>query len=485
MLLDPRPQALRPAPVRIGLAAPAVACLALAALTVALLPSTPSYDPWAWIVWGREIIQLDLNTTFGPSWKPLPVLFTAPFALAGDLAPDLWLVVARAAALGAVVAAYRLGARLAGPLAGVVAGLVLALQDAYLRTQGLGFSEGALVLCGLLAIERHLDGRRGQAFALGLAGGLLRPEAWPFVGLYGLYLLWQAWRAAEHLAARAVLRRLPWVAGGLAAMIALWVLPELWGSGSLFRAAERANDPNPSSPAFSAVPWLAVLQDFRDALGLLGTLGLLLVPFAAWTRGARATPRRALAGIVALGAAWLALVALMTEMGFAGNLRYLFMPLGLAAVIAGVGIAWAAGALALGCATATARRGVTAAAAGLAAVLLVSTAAGTLSHEFRVLAYEARLRDELPVVIARAGGPAALRSCGTVITSPLLVPTVAWQLDMHTAAIDLEGDAPAVVLRARHRPEARVAPPPGVLARAPGRTPLARTPLWEVVGACR
>ena len=47
-------------------------CLALAALSL-LLPSEPSYDPWAWIVWGREIAFLELDTTGGPSWKPLPV----------------------------------------------------------------------------------------------------------------------------------------------------------------------------------------------------------------------------------------------------------------------------------------------------------------------------------------------------------------------------------------------------------------------------
>src|SRR2546421_13115438 len=28
-----------------------------------LIPSTPSYDPWAWLVWGREIIHVDLQTT--------------------------------------------------------------------------------------------------------------------------------------------------------------------------------------------------------------------------------------------------------------------------------------------------------------------------------------------------------------------------------------------------------------------------------------
>ena len=49
----------------------ALACLALAALSL-LGPSTPTYDPWAWIIWGREVVHLDLVTTDGPSWKPLP-----------------------------------------------------------------------------------------------------------------------------------------------------------------------------------------------------------------------------------------------------------------------------------------------------------------------------------------------------------------------------------------------------------------------------
>src|SRR5205809_193676 len=46
-----------------------------------LMPSAPTYDPWAWIVWGREVLHLDLSTVDGPSWKPLPVLLTTPFAL--------------------------------------------------------------------------------------------------------------------------------------------------------------------------------------------------------------------------------------------------------------------------------------------------------------------------------------------------------------------------------------------------------------------
>ena len=71
----------------------AVGCLAVAASTI-ILPGVPSYDPWAWIVWGREVLAADLRTATGPSWKPLPILFTAPFSLFGEAAPELWLVVA-------------------------------------------------------------------------------------------------------------------------------------------------------------------------------------------------------------------------------------------------------------------------------------------------------------------------------------------------------------------------------------------------------
>src|SRR3954467_13368567 len=71
-------------------------CLAVATLSL-LLPSVPTYDPWAWIIWGREVLHGDLVTTTGPSWKPLPVIFTTPFSLLGDDgAPLAWIVIARA-----------------------------------------------------------------------------------------------------------------------------------------------------------------------------------------------------------------------------------------------------------------------------------------------------------------------------------------------------------------------------------------------------
>src|SRR3954454_14369237 len=81
----PRP---RPRPWK----AVVLACLGLAALSL-IGPAEPTYDPWAWIIWGREIAHVDLNAVSGPSWKPLPILVTTPISLLGDAAaPNLWLL---------------------------------------------------------------------------------------------------------------------------------------------------------------------------------------------------------------------------------------------------------------------------------------------------------------------------------------------------------------------------------------------------------
>src|SRR3954468_1397607 len=88
-------------------------CLVVSALSL-LGPHAPTYDPWAWLIWGRQIASGHLDTVAGPSWKPLPVIFTSLFSLVHSAwSPDLWLVVARAAGLLSLLLAFRLGRRLA------------------------------------------------------------------------------------------------------------------------------------------------------------------------------------------------------------------------------------------------------------------------------------------------------------------------------------------------------------------------------------
>ena len=102
----PAPSGGEPAPARtdavVGAAAharcagPDLAAASRSPRSRCCCPSTPTYDPWAWILWGRQIAELDLVTEGGPSWKPLPMIFIVPVlaSSADDLAPYLWLWIA-------------------------------------------------------------------------------------------------------------------------------------------------------------------------------------------------------------------------------------------------------------------------------------------------------------------------------------------------------------------------------------------------------
>jgi hypothetical protein len=467
LLLDPRPRAVAPVHVRTGILVPAVACLVIAGLSL-LLPSTPTYDPWAWILWGREILEGDLVTVEGPSWKPLPVLFTVPFALLGDAAPDLWLVVARAGTIAGGLVALRLAGRLGGPLAGVIALAGLGLAAGIVRNVALGNSEGLLVLCVLGAVDRHLSGHRGQAFALGVAAGLLRPEAWPFLGLYALWLLWED------------RGRLRWVAPGLLALPLLWLAPERWGSGSFWRAAERAQEPLPGTPTFAERPALAILERFAELLpaalwvGIVAALVLGLL-----NRGPMGRAREALV-LAAVAAGWVLLVAVMTEAGFAGNDRYLIAPAALAIVLGAVGLSWLAGELAgrLGGAARPVAVGLVLVAA-LAGVVV--RAARELPPALADVGYQAALSADLDDAVARAGGRDALLRCGEVFTNRFFVQLAAWELGLHGNEVHYWPDGPpAVLLRAPTRPGEPVRPS----TRVRGERQLAVTGFWRVAGAC-
>jgi hypothetical protein len=190
-LRTPLPARPRPATRAVSVPLPAAivaGSLLVSALTL-LAGAAPTYDPWAWIIWGREVAGLDLDTVDGPSWKPLPVVLTTVFSVFGEAAPELWVWVARAGALAALPLAFLLAARLAGRWAGVAAVAALVVARWWLFNGAMGNSEGLLVALALGAVLLHADGRRGWAFALAVGVGLLRPEAWPFLGLYGLWLL--------------------------------------------------------------------------------------------------------------------------------------------------------------------------------------------------------------------------------------------------------------------------------------------------------
>jgi predicted peroxiredoxin len=149
-------------------------CLGVAVVSL-VLPATLAFDPWAWLVWGRDVTRLELDTAGGPSWKPLPVVATTAFALAGGAAPALWLVVARAGGLLALAGAAVLAARLVdrttsttrhlGAVAGATAAISMAFSSWWLFNTALGNSEGLLAAAALWAAIAHLDGRPRAALA--------------------------------------------------------------------------------------------------------------------------------------------------------------------------------------------------------------------------------------------------------------------------------------------------------------------------------
>jgi hypothetical protein len=443
------------------------ACIAVAVASLAL-PSSPTYDPWAWLVWGREITELDLDTRFGPSWKPLPVLFTTPFAVFGDAAPLLWLVVARAGAVLAVVMAYRLASRLAGGsraglLAGVAAAFGLVFTEGWVRNGALGNSEGLLVAFALLAFDRELDGARGQALAAGFGAALLRPEVWPFLGLYAV-VLWLREPRLRPLAAASVLL-----------IPVLWFGPDLVATGELLRSSERAQAPTPGSPAFAERPALEVASLAASIPPVAVVVGFVaaLVVAAARLRHARRVPPLFVVALAAI--AFVALVALMTEAGYSGNLRYLLLPAALMTV---------AGAAACAIVARSAGGRLSALVAVLGGAALLASAAlhvPGLRTDLDELAYEGRLYHDLQRAVSEADG-AGVADCGRPVTGPFHVPAVAWHLHVHTGTVGLEPERETIVFRAPTKPDAGAASPP--LAALENVPEVARRGEWEVFATC-
>src|SRR5687767_5291331 len=195
---EPRPRLASPAVPR-ALAVAVGASL----LSLLLVAPAPSYDPWAWLLWGREVAGGGLSTEDGPAFKPLPVAICALLAPLGSVAPDAWLVVVRVGALAAIVLAAIVAAHVVGRwrpradgidvgrrvLAGLAAGVGVALTGGFIRYAAGGDAEPLVVAFALGAWQRHHAGRRDQALVLALLAALVRVEAWPFLAAYAIAVI--------------------------------------------------------------------------------------------------------------------------------------------------------------------------------------------------------------------------------------------------------------------------------------------------------
>ncbi|MEI6447153.1 MAG: hypothetical protein WCO96_04635 [Actinomycetes bacterium] len=289
-----------------------LAVLTVAAITAALLPGL-GHDAWSWMIWAREIAHLELDTTTGSTIKPLPMLLMAPLGPVGELAPFTWLALSRAAWLAVPVFAWQIGDRLGGRRAAAFAAagalLVPVLFDASVN----GYSEPLTALALLGAILALLSNRPTPALALITAAGLMRPEAWAFslaIGVWGIHS--GRVRPATAIAL-------------FVAPIAVWAGLSWWGSGEPFGGASGTESIRAAG---------GVLLPFFNGIAPLAAVGLA----AAVVLAVRDRNRSVLM-LLGASAAWVVLVAVLIQIGFSGNARYLVPAEVVGSVAAGWGLA--------------------------------------------------------------------------------------------------------------------------------------------------
>jgi len=347
-------------------------------------------------------------------------------------------------------------------LAALVAGASLVNSRGFVTDNALGYSEGLMTALVLIALDRHLDGARRQAFVIGFFAALDRPELWALWGPYGLYLWWRD-RGARLLV------------GSLFVLIpVMWFLPEYWGSGHFFRGVTRAQHVRSNSAALAKCPFCTELRHhaWPRLMLRIKAVAVLAVALAAaglwrtragWRHGPL-TPsvaaRLLLVVVGTVGWLWWIGIAVLTQVGFSGNDRYLVLGSSLISIAGGVGWGWAAilATSLLGRSLAAVRRHLALAstlAAATAAVVLIAAppwigpSVIDVPATHRALVYQAHLREDMSAVVQRLGRHQIL-GCGSVMTEGFQVPMLAWNLDVHTVRIE----APPVVAGAGRPPNA-------------------------------
>ena len=316
---------------------------ALAAASLAA-PFAPVYDPWAWLVWGRELAGFDLDTSAGPSWKPLPALITTLFAPAGDAAPALWLFVARAGWLAAAALAYRLAWRLMFPVR--VATRLARCASRLSRVRLARNLAGALAAIGVLLLVRPVHvvvapvRRRPLRAAAGGAGArrdrpraLRTPRPGAGAGVRGGAAAPRGLAAARRLRDLWLWRRdrdlRPWLVAAALALPALWLVarPDRLG---------RRRSPGPSrAREGTGSPPHELVESIGRSLAL--PLAGLWAGVAVAVATARHHREDEILALAYGAAAWIAIVAVLAAVGYAGLPRFAAPAAAIACILGGIG----------------------------------------------------------------------------------------------------------------------------------------------------
>jgi hypothetical protein len=406
----------------------ALAIALVAIVVVAVTGMRPEYDPYGWLVWGRQALHWSLNTNGAPSWKPLPFLFTFPYALFGHAQLWLWMVTAVAAGLACPAFAGRIAYRLTGPCAGrpwaqpaaaAFAAIGVLALNGWWHFLLVANSDPMIEALCLAAIDSQLRRRSRLAYLLLVLAALGRPEVWLFVLIYAVW----AWRA------RAIGQM--WLLLGLFAIPLLWFgVPALTSKSALI-AGDLAKD---SVNAIRGAKVPGVLDRFLDLspppieLAALAGLG-----FAAVRRDRTIL---LLAGGVVL---WVCIEIAFALHGWSAVPRYMFPAGAVVVAIGGAGVGW------LLAQPLPVRAPVPTLAAwggpalvmvlGAALVPAARSTARFVHGEISEARQYARQVDRLDKVVAREGGPAAVVRCGQPVSALGFQSVVAWETGLNVGDI--------------------------------------------------
>jgi len=200
-------------------------------------PTYPNYDSYYSLLWGRELLHFktpSFETYYAPTQHPLAVVFGAFLSLFGRGADRIMVFCTLVSFVLLAAGMYRFARLLFTPAVGLVAAAVLCtrLDFPFLAARAyIDIPYLALIIWALVfELERQKTARSpGVVWAMLLAAGLLRPEAWLLLGCYGLWLAFRQWRAtgSRSAALRVLLR------SALIAAIApvLWCLSDYLATG--------------------------------------------------------------------------------------------------------------------------------------------------------------------------------------------------------------------------------------------------------------
>jgi hypothetical protein len=416
-----------------------LADVAAAAIALRWSNTRPGYDPYGWLDWGYHTLHGTLDLGGAPSWKPFTYIFNVPYALFGHWALYLWMVTAVSISFSGAIfggrIAYRLTANEGGPrwaafaAAAFAGAAVLGIQD-YFHYLMSAQSDSMLVSVCLAAIDCYLGGRLRWAFWIAVLGGLGRPEVWPFLAGYGLWLIVKRPEMRKMVIAGAVITLFMWF--GVPTITNH--RPNIAGQLALRSPREcTTNKVVCTIDRFRALDYIAL------ELAALAVLGLAFL-----------RRNRTVLALAGMAAGWVIVEIAFVLHGFPGVPRYLFEPAGLTAVLAGVCFGW----LLL-----DARRywSVLPRWAGvpLAAVLLVVMVPQAVSRaraEHKDINHERERTKEinrLGATIQALGGPARVLACGHPVLNVEYVSIMAWYLHQNTGHI---GYRPKIEL-AKTRPD--------------------------------